>query len=853
MTIPSSTSSETVGSEMNSERMDLTHRDFHTQADSEWVSRQVRFMESAWEQGRKITAIELLSHRPNLGAEHAIRLVYEEICLRREDGQQVITTEILNQFPQWKNDLKVLLDCDRLLRPLTKVTILPKLGDLLGPFRLVSELGRGASGKTYLAVEPGLADRLVVLKVMPDDQEEHLSLARLQHTHIIPLFAEHAFPDQGLRALCMPYLGGASLARVLEGLGGYPFSQLSGRRLLEVLDQAQAGPPAPQSADGPYRRFLDQASYVQSICWIGACLADGLHDAHLHGLIHMDVKPSNVLIAGDGLPMLLDFHLARKSIQIGELISDRVGGTPGCMAPEQRDALAAVSLGRPVPNSVDHRCDIYALGVLLHDALSRDAISNEPTSRSYRRPPPQVSVGLADLIDKCLNPNPKDRYKDAASLADDLRRHLNDLPLRGVVNRSIGERWRKWRRRRPGALTRGAAWSLMLAASIATLGLGYTVYRQKVHQLEMSLEDGQRFQLEHRFAEAAHSLDRGLQRASQFPGVDRLRQELAKQLRLAKRAQKADDLNHLADVIRFRYGISPPSGEEAQTLTKHIRLIWEERNLLLETGPESPVSEITQQIRTDLLDLAVVWANLRVRMAPTGKLDEARQEALQVLNEAESACGTSLALSRERRSYTHALGLIDSHPELELSPQTPWEHYNLGQFYLRSGLTQKAAREFQLSLDSRPQDFWPNFYQGLCAYNLGRFQEAIAAFRTCVALSPTTAECFYNRALANDATGETAQALHDYSMALNINPQLTSAALNRGILFYKAGRYQDAVKDLQRALQLTTDRVILGRIHFNLALTHLARGDRSSALINAKQAQIHGVEEANELSNRLLR
>ena len=79
----------------------------------------------------------------------------------------------------------------------------------------------------------------------------------------------------------------------------------------------QAGKTAAGITDGPYRRYLDQAAYVQAVCWIAACLADALHSAHVHGLIHMDVKPSNVLIADDGLPILLDFHLAHRPIDPG--------------------------------------------------------------------------------------------------------------------------------------------------------------------------------------------------------------------------------------------------------------------------------------------------------------------------------------------------------------------------------------------------------------------------------------------------------------------------------------------------------------------------------------------------------
>jgi len=79
--------------------------------------------------------------------------------------------------------------------------------------------------------------------------------------------------------------------------------------------------------------------YVEAVCWIVACLAEGLQSAHAHGLVHLDVKPSNVLIAGDGLPMQLDFHLARRPVGAGEQIVDRLGGTPGWIAPEHRAAL----------------------------------------------------------------------------------------------------------------------------------------------------------------------------------------------------------------------------------------------------------------------------------------------------------------------------------------------------------------------------------------------------------------------------------------------------------------------------------------------------------------------------------
>src|SRR5262249_50889713 len=101
-----------------------------------------------------------------------------------------------------------------------------------------------------------------------------------------------------------------------------------------------------------------------SVCWIGACLAHALHYAHDHGLVHLDLKPSNLLLAADGQPSILDFHLAHAPCRAGDPVPEWFGGTPGYMSPEQEAALAAARDGQPVPAAVDGRSDIYSLGLV---------------------------------------------------------------------------------------------------------------------------------------------------------------------------------------------------------------------------------------------------------------------------------------------------------------------------------------------------------------------------------------------------------------------------------------------------------------------------------------------------------
>lgn len=814
------------------------------------ATQQVEMMVAAWRRGERPLAEDILARYPELGDEAAIRLIYEEVALRQEAGLEVDPAEIARRFPQWRDELAILLNCQRLLDSAPGAIDFPEVGEVLAGFRLLAELGRGATGRVFLAAQPSLADRPVVLKVTPRGREEHLSLARLQHMNIVPLYSAHVLQARNLQFLCMPFLGGATLAQVLELVNDQPPTQRTGKQLIEALDQLQARLPITLPNWGPFRQFLARCSYVDAISSIGACLADGLLYAHDRGLVHMDIKPSNVLLAGDGQPMLLDFHLARGPITLGGTAPSWLGGTPEFMSPEQESALAAVREGRAVRQAVDGCADIYSLGLMLYQALGGPRLAGTgwpPLHRCNTR----VSVGLSDIIHKCLCHDPRDRYPDAACLANDLRRHLGNLPLRGVPNRSWAERWRKWRRRRPSALSRGLILTV-LAISLAAAALsGWFVYRQRVHNVEAALAQGRAYVNSHQPLDAAQVLRQGLALAGYLPRVRSLRLALDEELALALREAKADELHRLAELVRLRYGVAAPPAEEAQSLIRLVPIIWQARDSLTRPVSGQSETESDRTVRTDLLDLAVVWAAFRVRFATEPEAEEAKKEALRIIDEAEALLGPSPALKRDRRIYTNALGLANSDSLPRVEPRSAWEHYDLGRSYLRSGKLKRAAEQFQLGLDLRPQDFWLNFYQGLCAYRLGQFDPAVNAFRVCVALSPETAECYYNRALAYQALGQLDQSLADYSRALTLNRMLTDAALNRGIIHYRQGRNTDAVADLELARSNTSSRTTLGVIHFNLALVHQARGDWKAAVSNAQAAVELGNHDAQELSRRL--
>jgi serine/threonine protein kinase/Flp pilus assembly protein TadD len=817
------------------------------------VDRLAEEMVRRWRTGERPTVEDYLPLYPQLHEqpEAAIELIYEELCLRQEHGQETRASDLLRRFPQWQDQLRVIVECHQFLDAGSAVPRFPGPGERLGDFRLVSELGRGAHGRVFLATQPALADRPVVLKLIPRAAQEHLSLARLQHTHIVPLYAVQDDPGRGLRALCLPYFGGATLHDLLGMLHGRPPARRTGRDLLEALRQVQAGAPIAVPVEGAACQFLERASYVRAICWLGICLAEALQYTHERGLVHLDLKPSNVLWAADGQPMLLDLHLARGPIPAGAPAPAWLGGSPAYMAPEHRLALAAVSAGRDIPTAVDGRADLYSLGLVLCEALGEGLPPpGREVSGWLRRGNPQVSVGLADILGKCLAEEPQARYRNGASLAADLQRHLADLPLRGVANRSLAERWRKWRRRRPyGPALLGVALAVALGAGLA---LSYVVH--ETNKARAAFIAGQEHLHQRQYTAARDASQRGLALAAGLPFCGELTEKLRGQLRLAECAEAAQELHLVADRVRALYGADGQPTADMRVVEARCRTFWEKRDLIMRQLGVGSFPE-HEQVRNDLLDLAVLWADFRVRLAGKKESNAVRKEALEVLAQAEELFGPSFVLECERQAHRLALGLAADEPgkkrrQPDLMPRTAWEHYAVGRALLRAGDLDAADAEFDRALTLQPQAVWTNFDKGKCAYQRGRYDDAVLAFGACVVLAPESAWCFYNRGLACEALGQTERARRDYDRALQLEPSLAPASVNRGMLNFRARRYAEALADLQRGLDSGADPVV---VHYDRALVHLAEGDRNAALASVRRALEHDPEhqQARSLAERL--
>ena len=282
--------------------------------------------------------------------------------------------------------------------------LLARLQSALGdPYRIERELGGGGMSRVFLAQETALK-RPVVIKVLPPEMAAGVNVERfrrevelaasLQHPHIVPLLSAAASGD--LLYYTMPLVEGESLRAKLARQGELPVSET-----IRVL----------------------------------ADVADALAYAHAHGVVHRDIKPDNVLISGKHA-VVTDFGVSKavSASSGGSLTSLGVAlGTPAYMAPEQAAA----------DPHLDHRADLYALGILGYEMLTgrppftaatpqatlAAQVTQTPQPVTAQRP--AVPGALNALVMRCLEKHPADRFQSAGAVLEALEQMVT--PSGGIT------------------------------------------------------------------------------------------------------------------------------------------------------------------------------------------------------------------------------------------------------------------------------------------------------------------------------------------------------------------------------------------------------------------------------------
>jgi serine/threonine protein kinase len=257
-----------------------------------------------------------------------------------------------------------------------------QLGDRLDDFQILGKLGEGAFAKVFLAQQMSM-QRLVALKVSEDKSNESPVLAGLNHSNIVRVFDERCF--RGLHLVYMQYVAGGSLRGVLHQLRYAESQSLTAEQYFKsVHSQTKFSSEENPSRDGRGRH----SDWSSTVAWIGSQLAAALAYAHAKGIVHCDVKPDNVLLTQDGVPLLADFNLSVESrLQTQSL--DRLGGTLNYMSPEQFEVLLSIHNHREIQAAND----VYSLAIVLYEMLTGELPFNVPKLSS----PPMRELLTAHL------------------------------------------------------------------------------------------------------------------------------------------------------------------------------------------------------------------------------------------------------------------------------------------------------------------------------------------------------------------------------------------------------------------------------------------------------------------------
>ncbi|WP_254513030.1 serine/threonine-protein kinase [Anatilimnocola floriformis] len=613
----------------------------------------------------------------------------------------------------------------------------------IGDFELLGELGRGGMGVVYEARQISL-DRRVAIKILPfasvlDSRQiarfkhEAQAAAQLHHAHIVPVFAIGV--ERGVHYYAMQLVNGQSLDRWIEEQNESRFAKRN-RQL-------------------PREHF-------ENVARLGRQAAEALHAAHEYGIVHRDIKPSNLMVeptgsavGGTGEPNKLwvtDFGLARVQREVSLTRTGDLVGTLRYMSPEQAQG-----------SLVDHRTDVYSLGVTLYElaglapayredqsaTLLRQIEAHDPTPLRQLRP--EIPADLANIIHKAMSRQRDDRYATAADFAADLQRFLAGEPTAARAP-SVVERASRWIARHGRAVAMAMS---LLVLLVVGLTIGSALVLRETQRANQNLARSQESA-----SEARDMLDRfGRQlseRLAQIAGAEEVRRDLLLSACNYYRRFIADSQNDpaLQTQLAITYGRLASLLDEVGTAQEALAAHQEAVGFLQQLSAREATPESRQR-------LAVAQNNLALALRRSDKFPEAKDQLDQAIR-------TQHALhTASPNNATYAAELAKSYSNLGLVQQDAEN-------------TAAAATAFQSSVDA-----WSSLvtadsqYQPKLAAALSNLAGVLAP------QEPTRAIRLYERAIqlqTASATAGTIESLrelalthHNLAATLSRSQQLPAA------------------------------------------------------------------------------
>ncbi len=648
-------------------------------------------------------------------------------------------------------------------------------------YRIIDVLGQGGMGIVYRAIQTRL-NRSVALKVLPAMvgsanpgavarfRREATAAARLHHTNIIPIYD---FGESTDAHYCtMELVSGQPLNVVIKRFAESNASAASPARLADLLQSIAPGFQPSESGGSDHERSGSDVGsgsagssigrgrlYFRQVARWMADAADALHYAHGEGIIHRDVKPSNLILSTDGRIMIADFGLAKDVNEQSVTLTGSLLGTLRYMSPEQAMAKRM---------RVDHRTDIYSLGTTMYELLTFQPavpgaddkeilghiITKDPVSP--RKIVSTVPRDLETICLKAMEKSPESRYDTARALAEDLRRFINDLPViakqPGPIARTI-----KFVKRRRALVTAVTAVTLLFAAT----GLLMVERRaRRIATIDRLMTEGSEFMRAHDWTAATDRFDQALRLDARD-----LRALNNQAILLKERFNNAIDPNPqwLADANDWL--------DRAIALYPNDAQIWSDKGVILKKLDRLPEARKAYDTATRLdPNNAAAWINLGIADAHQRDLDAAVQH------------------------LTRATELVD----IPYTRNYAWR--TLATVQLVSNDMAAAADSLERAKDADINDIATHLLSAKLQLRIGDLSAAISAANTVDTLSDGR-EPRAERILAqaNLAKGEYASAIDAATAALDDSDFPTFNHLILAAAHAQSGNYAAAREHLARA------------------------------------------------------
>ncbi len=479
--------------------------------------------------------------------------ILDDYLVAIEQGLPVTPNELLAKYPEDAEQLRGYLSGLQLFHAAAAVVpqraggsasfgSLPQPLQTISDYQLVREIGRGGMGVVYEAQQVSLRRR-VALKILPFSvasdakqlcrfKNEAQAAAQVQHPNIVPVYG--VGEENGVHYYVMQLIEGQSLTSLLEGLrsnGRHSQGTTAPKHPDHTLIWQNERESEPYEDDvalveeavAPPMKAAETADHIRVVARLAQQAAEALHGAHEYGVVHRDVKPSNLLLDDQGKLWVTDFGLARCREQQGLTQTGDILGTMRYMSPEQ-------SLGRT--GLIDQRTDIYSLGITMYELATlhhpadgvsdlqlyfdRKSISLKPLQQWNRH----IPADFQTIVLKCLSEFPHERYSTAQELADELERFLEGRPILASPP-SLLTRASKWAKRRRGVVYATAV-VLFLAVAGALTSMGMVAHERSVAR-ERVLEQKQQFASE---ALETFNPTRYADQLAAIPGAEGVRYEM---------------------------------------------------------------------------------------------------------------------------------------------------------------------------------------------------------------------------------------------------------------------------------------------------------------------------------------